>query len=189
MKQGHMVSDIYLLSFAILNRFQEDILFHDFLVQEFPDCINDHLPSGLKFLSIEYRIDDVVSTILHQLISEMSDANIYDEVADFEIEMGYLHIRLEGHDDVSRQRNEEIEFVISKLHESYYYVASYFYYLGEGKVCRFVKIHTYNSNVDSDEFVHSNLDCFAPLLESYFYRGEIPDSYADKIAKYLLLFG
>ena len=105
-----------------------------------------------------------------------------------EFEVGYFHLRLEGDESLERKRLPGVEFVLQKLHENYSFISSYHFYIDQEGIRKVCKMHTFESDVDEDDDFESPEE-YTDLLESYFYKGVIPDSFSDEVAKMVLLQG
>jgi len=184
-----MISDIYIPTFTILRRFEDEVPFKEFIAASFPSCIKGHLPEHIDFIDIEYKQDKLVEAFMEMLVSEEIESIIEMKKEGLEIENGYFHVRLKSEENLTHRQIPSIEFVFQKLHESYHFVTSHHYYLGKNKIIRFVKMFTFESDEEDDDHTFETLQNYTALLDSYFYKGEIPDSFSNEVAKMFLLQG
>lgn len=184
-----MISDIYIPSISILKRYGEEQPFHKFVIEEYPECIRDHLPGYISFKSITYLEDVLIDAFLEMLVSSCFEA--IDEMKEkgLEVELGYYHLQLESDNDLTRKALPEIEFIFQKLHEEYSFISSYQYYLDEEGICSFMKMWTFESDSEEADDLIDNLHEYTQLFDSYFYEGKIPNCYIDEVAKWMLLQG
>ena len=183
-------TNIYIPTITILKKYNEDQPFHDFVLEEYPTCAKDHLSRNMTFKSIEYRKDVLIEAFLEMLVSSSIDA--IDEMKEkgLEVETGYYLLKLEGDEELTRRTLPCVEFIFQKLHESYSFISSYQYYLDKDSIRSFVKMWTFESEAEESDDLIDNLQDYTFLLESYFYNnGKIPDIYANKVAKWMLLQG
>ena len=183
-----MISDIYILAMTLYNPYEGEGPFSGFVETEFPTCIKGNLPKHINFISIEYKKDEVINSLLYSFVEQLVSDGLEDFLNRINLELGYFHLRLESREDVRRKELPAVEFVLQKLHEEYCFISTYFFYLTESKLKSFVKMWTYESDCESEEDDY-RLDTshYIELIDSYFYESVIPDQYLDGIAKLFLL--
>ena len=184
-----MISDIYILSMTLYRPYEGEGSFSNYVEAEFPTRINNILPGYITFKSIEYKQDEIISSLLYSFLYRMVSDGLKELLAQMEIELGFYHIRLESQEDLCRKELPSIEFIFQKLHEEYSFISSYFFYLAEDGLKYFVKLWTFESDVEEEEAEDEIDDIvfYSELVDSYFYKSVIPDEYLDEIAKWMLL--
>ncbi len=169
--------------------FQDEGPFCDFVESNFPSAIKDHLPAFMNFKSIEYRQDEVIHALLNSFISRMVFDDLHGFLQQMTMELGYFHLRLESEEDLRWRELPSMEFVFQKMHEEYSFITTYFFYLTESGLKSFVKMWTFESDVEEEEEGDEleDLDNYTELIDSYFYESVIPERYQAEIAKMMLV--
>ncbi len=183
-----MISDIYIPTMTILMKYYNEKPFYEYVVEELPFCINDHLPGTDTFVSIEYQKDKVIQSLLEYILWKDLKSIVQLKKKGVEFEIGVFHLQLEGYESLVKKRLPGVEFVLQNLHQSYSFISSYHFYLDQDGIRKVCKMHTFESDIDEDDDFENPSE-YANLLESYFYHGNIPDSYSDEVAKMVLLQG
>jgi hypothetical protein len=178
-----MISSIYIIAFTIVKRPAEVPQFHDFITNNFLSCIKDHQPNNYSCTGISYRKDAIVQAFLDRLVCGMTDDLRLMKSKGAQIEKGVFKIAVDGEKDVTFKAVPEIEFVLQEMHMEYDFIATHFYYLIDGTMKRFVKMHTDISNIDWEPHSLEAANQYYSLLKSYFHGS---DENEDEIAKLLL---
>lgn len=181
-----MISDIYVLAYSMINCSVDKNSFHSHIYQALPKCLADHLPYEIHLVSVEYKKDVLVDSLLHFLVTDMADSSVEPLLEGVGVESGYFHFKFESDKLLSMKRNNTLEFIFTEM-QAFYITASFFCYLGEDVIHHFSSIHVEDISEPVDEFQNKNLNYYSPLLKEYLYSGEIPDEYAGKVAKMLLV--
>jgi hypothetical protein len=178
-----MISTIYIMAYTVLKRPAEVPPFHDFITNNFLSCMKDHQPNNYSCTGISYSKDAIVKAFLDRLVFEMTDDLRLMKSKGAQIEKGLFTITVDGNEGLSLRAVPEIEFVLQEIHMEYDFIATHFYYLIDGTMKRFVKMHTDISNIDSEPHSLVTANQYYNLLKSYFYGS---DENEDEIAKLLL---
>ena len=182
-----MISDVYILALVLFVPYENEGPFYDFVLNELPPSMKDHLPKFLSFKSIEYQRDEVISALLYHIFYKKTSGDVGSFHKKATFEMGYFHLQFESEEDVEKRELASVEFLLQNLAEQYSFIISNFFYLTEEGLHEFVKMHTDLSNEDEDDFDEIDYDQYTNLIDSYFYKSVIPDEYLDEIALLMLM--
>ncbi len=181
-----MISNIYIPTCTTIQKHGDESHFHEFVISEYAACAKDHFLPGRTLKSISYQTDSVVTGFITRILGDQIESLGDFKQKGADLETGYYHLEIESEWDLSKQILPDVEFIFQLLHEEFSFIASLQYYVTESGIRQFAKMHTFNTNTDTENYTYEHLQDYTTLLESYLETGNVPESYTVEVAKWML---